>query len=109
MKYHKRIFENLKVGDVLLCKKTFKNPYDDDGKVIYKKFITVEGKYFEIEDMYHFYKNSKKVEVIVINDFDFSNRRKTLNKDILKIRYLQDYFYTKEEERKLKLNIINGI
>jgi hypothetical protein len=84
--------KNFKIGDKLLCKKNF-GPYDN---------FTMDN-YYEITDVLIY------TEVVIINKKIFSIDKNLNDFSSSRFDYLWDYFKTKQEERKIKIQSLNLI
>ena len=100
-----------KVGDKVLCKKSLQDIYDSDFLSISSFFIP--GEHYKIVEIRKSYYNQNCIRVsdeFNMKAWDFLTEEypKFHHSDIYSPIF-SDHFYTKQEERKLKLNKINGI
>jgi hypothetical protein len=82
--------KDFKIGDKLLCKKN----YDS-----YEEIMI--GKYYEITDVLN------AAGIVVINDKIFSIYKSLGPFSSINFCYLWDCFNTEQEERKIKMQILN--
>ena len=92
------------IGDTVICKKDFENDNYSQQRIKKTAIRFHKNKTYRIKDS-SYWDEEKKVIIYEIDDWSFVSTNEIHN---LFVPEFEDYFYTNQEVRKMKLNKINN-